>query len=172
MDQYWSSLKFYFFEVMEVCIPNAVVKVKRDLQTGTSRKPYESEIHCIMKWSEVVVHLLTMLNTTQCEIVVCLLRESKKKTFYKLKQIQRNFGKQSFLTMTTLTTCTAGRIHSSIDKANTIASFTVVLITTVPHCQSALQSLDWIPKTVFTIIYRRVDVWIIDYSRCTVFARI
>ena len=31
VDLYWSALKNYFLQVMEVCIPNAIVKVKKDL---------------------------------------------------------------------------------------------------------------------------------------------
>ena len=31
VDLYWSSLKNYFLQIMELCTPNAVVKVKKDL---------------------------------------------------------------------------------------------------------------------------------------------
>ena len=130
VDMYWSSFKHYFLQIMEVCIPYALVKTKKDVPwfskeiTQAVRK--RNLLHRrakVTKSAENEAKYHTMQNK-----VVSLLHKSKQSYFDKLNQADnREFWKimkQLNNTSTTPTLQTSSTTaHSSVDKANTLNNF-------------------------------------------------
>ena len=132
VDLYWSSLKNYFLQVMEICIPNAVVKVKKDLPwlNRTIKKAIQKQdtLYRKLKQRNCTAVDRAKYNTMRNQVVY-LLRESKKTYFSKLNHANvKEFWKTMKLlnhdssTLPTLQDKGIS-IDSNIDKANVLNRF-------------------------------------------------
>ena len=132
VDVYWSSFKHYFLQIMEICIPHAMVKTKKNV-------PWlNKEVIQAIRKRNLLYRRAKNSNTavnqakyrTMRNKVVCILRESKQRYFDKLNQADKNeFWKimkqcnNNSSTIPTLQTTSGATAHSSLDKANVLNKF-------------------------------------------------
>ena len=131
VDVYWSSFKHYFLQIMEICIPHALVKTKRNIPW------FNKEIKQAIRKRNQLHRQAKVIRSAESEAkframrnkVVSLLRESKLAFFGKLNQANnKEFWKiMKFFNNTTSTIPTlqtSGTVaHSSVDKANALNNF-------------------------------------------------
>ena len=132
VDLYWSALKNYFLQVMEVCIPNAIVKVKKDLPwlNHDIKKAIQKRDSLYRRLKRSGTPANRGKYSTMRNRVVYLMRESKRNFFNKLNQATtKEFWKLLKLlnhnhdsTIPTLED-RGTSIDSSIDKANALNRF-------------------------------------------------
>ena len=143
MLQYFQpTLKNYFLQVMEICIPNAVVKVKKDLPwlNRTIKKAIQKwdTLYWKLKWRNCTAVDRAKYNTMRNQVVY-LLRESKKNYFSKLNHANvKEFWKTMKLLnhdSSILPTLQDKGISILTRQMYSTVSFTVVSIIAVSHWQ-------------------------------------
>ena len=98
VDMYWSSFKHYFLQIMEICIPHALVKTKRnvpwfnkEIKQAICKRNLLHRRAKVTKSAEVEAKFRAMRNKELC---LCCVRASKLFLANLMRLTIRSFGRQ------------------------------------------------------------------------------